>query len=480
MRTKKLTFFSLVGVLLLGLAYAGIKVGFSKRDYVGTPLDVSFELVGVQETQVKQVPVELNCDGVLTPTFAYPGYVFIRDALNNGSEYDQISHIECYLPKAAGAETPSETLERFTSTVFLPDVLYGFLELDFEKNLRQVVEVGDARYSQLAWPALYLGQTAFAAYKSTNQKRFLDQYIRYFDRVMMIRDTDLGFHDEYHDQVMASWGATNLDKNPDGDPKWIAHVTHFSIIMLPATEFAREIKNNPELDAYLLWADKVIEFFDFAYSQFDTDLRLAEGTNHQWYWRPLRDRFEATNHVHLQGQALLNVYALTENPIYKSRIEEIIQVFEKGVTFHEDGLISWKYSPYFQVESVLKLEDMSEPSWKGSATVPFLFQAEKDGFLNNNKLLEALTRSIRDYITGDGTYKIYTYPPAEDVDDVMKKSNRAATVSGYHYGAWVDPAIEDNIVDIVASNPEMFSSAWFERPPLARSYGLLLDQNPDE
>ena len=286
-----------------------------------------------------------------------------------------------------------------------------------------MTDQGNPHKGATPWAASYLGQSALAGFISTNETRFLDLYISFFDRLMMLRDSELGFQDDYHGQVMASWGSTNLDKKADRKPKWIAHVTHLSVIMLPATGFAREIKSNPELAAYLPWADKVLDFFDLAYRQFDIDLRPVEGTNEQWYWRPLLDKFEATNHLHAQGQALLNAYAATGNPLYKSRIEQIIRVFEKGATYHADGSLSWKYSPYFQVDSALDdVNDWlySEFARKGAVTVPFLFQAEQDGLLNDPKLMGALTLSVRDYITGDGTYKVHTHPFNSEGDTVMK------------------------------------------------------------
>ncbi|MGI9357191.1 MAG: hypothetical protein ACR2PF_18795 [Rhizobiaceae bacterium] len=85
----------------------------------------------------------------------------------------------------------------------------------------------------------------------------------------------------------------------------------------------------------------MVEFFDRAYPQFDVDLRPVEGTDEEWYWRPVVEMFEALNHIHVLGQALLNMYAVSRNRHYEERIGTILRVFEKSMVINDDGMASW-------------------------------------------------------------------------------------------------------------------------------------------
>ncbi|MGR3659737.1 MAG: hypothetical protein ACU0CA_00940 [Paracoccaceae bacterium] len=475
MNGKFLKAAGLGGILIVIFLFLAPPQWLGESDVVGAPVERPFDIADVHS---QEIPDGLECDAVLSPSYAYDVYRSIQVALGAGKNTDEILYIDCFMPQGEGNETASEALVRFTSTVFLADVLYGYLEISFEDYLRNVMDEGDARFGNFAWRASYLGQAAFEGFMSTNETRFLGLYIKYFDRLMMLRDSELGYRDDYHKKIMASWGTTKLNNKRFGKPLWVSHVTHFSITMISATSFAREIQFRPELASYRPWADKVLEFFDLAYRQFDSDLRAVEGIDEQWFWRPLQDKYEATNHIHLQGQALLNVYAVTGNPLYKDRIEQFIRIFLKAVKYYDDGSVSWHYSPYFQVESAAEDDNnlqVAEYSRKGALTVPFLFKAEQDGFAVETKLMDALTLTIRDYITGGGVYKVHTHSFEGEERIEFEEEMKFHSISGYQYAASRDPKIEENILGIVSSQPENYRGGWFMHSALARSYGLLLN-----
>ena len=466
-------------VLAVILVAVGFLIADDPQEFTRKPIDPPFEIV---EFPDMEVPGDLDCAAATGQSYAYLAYSAVRAALEAGTAPAEISYLDCFLPVNALQGDAGAVLQRFTARVFDADVLYGFLEREFEEILRVVVKAGNARHSKLAWGTANLGETALIAFEATGQRRFLDLFRNYFDRVMLLTDRALGYYDVYHERVMDAWGSSNLGR-ASGDPsKWVAHVTHFSVIMNPATGFARAVKANPSLSEYSDWAQEIVTFFDGAYRQFDVDLRPAEGSDERWYWRPLVDKFEATNHLHYLGRALLNMYAMTGDPFFAERIDWIIRVFENGVTLHEDGMASWTYGPYFQVESAFNdrtSRQFSEYAWKGEKTVPFLYEAVRDGFDIEPAVLNAVTKTIRDHIVDGGSYKRNVHPKGSGpirVKDLERKPGLAYSISGYLVAATEDPRIETQIVEMVAGQPDFFKGGWFAHRRMARAYAALLNE----
>lgn len=403
----------------------------------------------------------------------YQDYLATYQALHAGQKDQRMSRFVAELDKPTGTETD---LERFVRHAFHPDVMRGYLALEFEENLKAAIKNGIVAH----WEAGQLGEAALIAFTRTADQRFLQLYTRYFDRLLTLRDNQLGYHDDYHNKQMNAWGAYNLGRNAGRPGLWVAHVTQFSAIVLPATGFAREISSNPALAGYKSWASSVVAYFEQAYAEYDSDYRDVPDVGEKWYWRPLLEKYEATNHMHLQGQALLNIYAVTKNPAYAERIRSFLRIFRHGVVIHDDGLASWNYSPYFQVANEKNghiSRQYSEYSWKGEITVPFLYEAKKDGFDIGADVLDAVTSSIRDHILKDAEYKLHVHPhKSRPLSPRDRKKTEAieAGVGGYHAAVSEDPKIEQQVVDIVATAPEHFPKSWFTHSRLAQSYARLL------
>lgn len=407
---------------------------------------------------------------------AYISYCATYKRLLTGEPVSDIVDYPQFVTDAAVTAHDGNMLDRFIRSAFHSDVLYGYLTLEFEKSLKQSIEIGMAQH----WHIGPLGEAALIAFRRTREVRFLELYRRFFDRFMMLRDTQLGYYDHYHEKVMDSWGAYNLGKNAGRPGLWVAHITHFSVCMLPAIGFARDISGNPALSTYREWASNVIDFFQKTYAEFDADYRDVDGVPEKWYWRPLLNKYEATNHMHLLGQALLNLYTVTKNEIYAERIRSFIRIFEQGATIHDNGMASWKYSPYFQVANEKNghiSRQYCEYTWKGEITVPFLYEAKAEGFEIKKEVLDGVTSSIRDHILKDANYKLHVHPQSSrpiSARDRKKANSIESGISGYHAAATEDEKIEQQVIDIVAHAPALFPIGWLSQPRLARSYARLL------
>lgn len=451
-------------------------------DYSGAePLDVDFTVRSFDELTVAD---DLTCAEATSPENAYAAYLAVGESLTADADPEGIPYLDCFLPGVEAGEPAQAVRARFVGEVFDADVLYGYLERAFEQSLLRAIGEGNLRHGGLAWGSGNLGNIALLAYQRTRQERFIDLYLAYFERVMAMRDSVLDFHDDYHDRVMDAWGSANLGRNA-GDPEiWVAHVTHFSIVMLPATGFARLIRDDPALSRYEDFADEVVAFFGPAYRQFDVDLKPAAGTDEVWFWRPLVDKFEATNHLHLQGQTLLNMYALTGDPFYAERIRWIIRVFEVGVMLDDDGLAAWNYHPYLQVpesKDDSNARGYSEFVWKAALTVPFLYQAEHQGFAIDPEIMAATTKTIREHVVADNDYAQNFHPKgSRPIADRIKKTDSTSppgSIAGFLPAAIDDPGIATQIRTIVATRPDLYPTGWFLSDELVAGYAYFLESD---
>ena len=428
------------------------------------------------------VPPGLSCYAAKDELRAYFTYQMVFEALKKNTRPAEIAYLDCFVPGGSMQPDVLAVREKFLSGSFDADVMYSYLNYAASVVITQTIQQGDLRHGKLAWASGHLGSVALTAYERTGQIRFVTFYLGYFEKLMALRDSVLLLNDEFHGRVMDAWGSANLGRN-SGDPSiWVAHVTHFSVIMVPATGFALRIQTDPALAAYRPQAKQIIAFFDTSYPQFDVDLRQPEGTSEKWYWRPLIDQYEATNHLHVQGEALLNMYLATGNPVYADRIRAILRIFAKGVKIDEKGFASWNYNPYFQTDEAMgnhNGREQSEFVWKGGLTIPFLYKAKKAGFEVDAALMTALTHTVRDWVVADNTYKRNVNPknsgPINARRSRLDSAGPAASITGFLQAADADPAIAERIRQMVATRLDLFPDGWFASDKMARGYAYFLN-----
>ncbi|MCP4308968.1 MAG: hypothetical protein GY788_29670, partial [bacterium] len=203
-----------------------------------------------------------------------------------------------------------------------------------------------------AWRGGYLSEAALVAYERTGQRRFLDLFVDYFQKVLKKRDDVLGRHDEYHQRVVKSWGeyrpvTTWFGPVPMREQQWMAHITHAARIALAPAKFARIVAADPDLADYVPTADAFVTAVQEALDEFGEDCITFEGLEGCWYARPMTDGPEATNHIHTLASVLIHFAALDgADPERTGQINRIVDIFETGVVTAEDDTVHWKYFPY--------------------------------------------------------------------------------------------------------------------------------------
>ncbi|MCB1358110.1 MAG: hypothetical protein KDK53_17020 [Maritimibacter sp.] len=408
-------------------------------------------------------------------TNAYQSYEKVRQSIAKGANPRRIPELDRFIPDYNG-KTNEELMQILLGTVFDPDVLYDFLDGKFKSLVETTANQGTKRTGQLSWGAGFNGRAAQMAYERTGQTRFIELYIKFFNEMLAFRDDALGLYDHYHDRIMTSWGVDGESVTTNaGYGIWCSHVTHYSVLMEPATGIARLIHERPELSAYKDFADRIVADFNQGYREFDMDIRHIPGTEEIWYWRPTKFQYEATNHLHLQGEALLNMYAITKDQVYADRIASLLRTFEKSARIDNKGFAAWDYHPYFaQSGSANNRRQKSEFIWKASFTVPFVYAANQQGFPVDRTLIDAMTKTIRDHVLANNDYAGNLHPRGSKPflqrlrNPVSAEGSKALSIVGFLAASVEDPSITDQLRTIVATRRDIFPSGWLrpaERKP---------------
>lgn len=377
---------------------------------------------------------------------------------------------------AAGARA------RLVGATFRPDVMRGFLEVEWPAVAAAMRKAPKARGRVLAWRGGYGAEAALDAFAATGDAGFLAPAAAFAEAALTGRDCDLGIRDDFHGIEMPAWSSTNLRRG-----RVVAHVTHFGRIMGPVLRLARLAADRPGLALPDGLPGRAAAAFEAGLAAFEVDRRPIPGGGGHWYWRPLQNKWEATNHMHILGLPLLDAWRLTGEDRYRARAQEIMEIFSRGLDFHDDGTVAWRYAPCFWrpglAHRIRALYDRhrpedhrSEPFWKGSLTVPFIAAAEREGLEMPAGLVDAVIRNFLDHaVTGAGVLRDVHWkgsprfaPDRDRLDGA--RANKANSLSGWLAFADRAPEIETRLAGLVRDRPDLFPKGWFGAPNIARGY----------
>ncbi|MCB1496667.1 MAG: hypothetical protein KDJ86_12835 [Bauldia sp.] len=424
-----------------------------------------------------------DCDDALAPGHAYETYRTVWRKLKKGAEPRSVEHLGCFLPDGTAGLDADGAYRLLITTAFDANVLYDYLEAQAEQVLRTTRNLGQRRGGQLAWNGGYVCEAALTAYQQTGDRRFLDLFVTYFNGVLDLRDSELGYGDEYHRRIMAAWGEYRelpwFWADPLRQGAWLAHITHTARITYPASKFAVIVKNDPALAAYKPDADRFIAATRTAIAEFDDDRFPIEGTDMDWYARPVTGGPEATNHIHTLGSVLVNLFLLDGDEDAAKRVRDILKIFEAGVTTEADDTVHWKYFPYFADQSIGNNGlEYSERIWKASQTVPLIYRAYAAGFDVPESLVRAITDTFLRYIVRDneviGNVSPTESEPIDEEDDNL--SRLSGIVTWLEFSDY-EPEIAVRIRELVGARPDLFPRGWFESPNSARGYAFFLGRD---
>ncbi|KAL4534522.1 hypothetical protein Ndes2526A_g05414 [Nannochloris sp. 'desiccata'] len=387
-----------------------------------------------------------------------------------------IPYLHCFLPSNAtfSMKSPAQMYRYLVVNSFHPSILYYAA-----RNALKYALVEDNRTGHmiLAWAGSFAAEASLVGFAKTKELRFLDLYISYFDKVLSRRDDQLARYDFYHKRVMKAWGTTELDNTT-----WVAFATPNARIVYTATLFSMIVRRNRSLpesyrakaNTYIAIAEETLAEFDQDWKKFTDDgsstSRASDGTT-KWMLMPMGGTFyplrrEPINHVHLIGDAWLNLWQLADNQdskaIYKQKIMSVLQVFINSVQKGPGGTVHWNYYPHFAKREKKELSlglRYSENIWKASLTCPFVVRAHRQGFKMPLWLLKAISTTFSNIVFKENQLLRSLSPKESDYFnitdfDLFKAPHIAPLVE------W-SPTIAKEITTLMGNRPDVFPGAWF-------------------
>jgi hypothetical protein len=145
------------------------------------------------------------------------------------------------------------------------DLFYDYISMELRNTTELAKNRVDNRANTLAWGWAYGAEATLIAYNNTKQTRFLDLFVGSFEKVLAIRDSELGIRDDFKRRIINSWGSGIVEEG-----KWIAHVTTAGRVTYPATQFIR-IVSDEGLQDYQDTANKYLDIVVQIMNEFEED-----------------------------------------------------------------------------------------------------------------------------------------------------------------------------------------------------------------
>ena len=431
-----------------------------------------------------------NCDEILDSSRVYGNYEKVINSLSASKDLAAIPSALCFVDDLSSVGNSSRLAYRDIVLNYRnPDILYGALKLRLAEILDGDRKLGSKREARLAWPGVWLSEAALVGYRRTGQTRFLDLFVNYYDQVIERRDDKLLRFDDVHKKVMKAWGSTNLTSTrkqfsgSDQGPLWIAHITHNSRIVFPGTEFAVIVKDDPGLRRYSLKADRYTQVAEEVLAEFDSDrvvVPVFPGLT--WYNRPLVDKYEPTNHVHMIARVWANLFVLTGEERFRDAVDGVIDVFGVGLSSEPGSLVCWRYAPVFvdqkQRKKYSNEASDSEPIWKATHTTQFLLQASQQGYHKAVEIAPKVARMLSTLtFQGDRVWASVSRGGGAYYDP-KKNGLNPNFVALVTYGS-VEPGVKRKVPELVSSRLDIFPRAWlFEAGLFAYANLLEIEKSP--
>ncbi|HEX5056267.1 MAG TPA: hypothetical protein VFX02_07185, partial [Gammaproteobacteria bacterium] len=329
------------------------------------------------------------------------------------------------------------------------------------------------RGNYLAWQWGYVAEGAAIAFVRTGDRWYADALLESFDKVLALRDTELGIVDDFHGRKMNAWSSGRFRHY-----KRVAHATLAGRMVRPITQLLLDLQSDPSLKA--AYRDKIERYTGIIKNillEFESDYKPIPGSDLGYYRIPGTDDLEPMNHVHEVALSFLNVYRITGEEFYLKRAEDIAEVFFESVNTKESGALCWPYQPKWQYKGVAPRH--MEPVWKTPVTVYFIDEIAQVSARYKSRNLAGLSLTLKDEILLPG-YEVRKWMCSDrgSIRGGDKYASRMAGIAGWMVIQDIEPRVVDWMADFIAARPDMFSKGWFGRTGTYRMYAHLIKPAP--
>lgn len=250
----------------------------------------------------------------------------------------------------------------------------------------------------LAWRMSHVLMSYVLMYRAHRDLEYLDKFIDHADAVLASRDSETGDVD-YRGLSLPAWQARiySVDLAP------LIGAVDTGMICRSYIWFARMVYATPELrddayyrekaDEYTLAVEQAVAVHDFQWRTIGSDKGtyfFPKGQPFPWDGMDL-----AHNQNHTMAMCLLHLWAVTQEPVYKDRVERLLRLFRSDLRLGSSGQYLWNYhwTQSWGYRGWTEADGVSEnaPSFAGNRrpedshhahhTIEFIGHAVRDGLV---------------------------------------------------------------------------------------------------
>lgn len=349
-----------------------------------------------------------------------------------------------------------------------PDILYDACAFEIERTFRNA-ERDEMNYGALfSWGSSWPAYAALVGYEATGQARFVELVADAFERMLPLRDSELGRRDKVRNRVMPSWGSQRYDKQG----RYTNEVTTAGRVVYPVAKLVLFVRNDETLVARLgQRVEAYVPTLSEILSAFDDDFRYADSPigEEGWYISPATGQVEALNHMAWVGNAHLLLHELTGNTEHRRKAEAIARYFRNCMRLDRDGCLVWEYMP----QPDRRFGGVKEATWKACVTFHLPWEFASRGVVFTEDDMRAITRTIlthvylgEDWAKPGGRWNAYIDGTPRDLDGEDDSGFSHLSATSFILLDRYDPKIRTVIEELVASRPGL--GGW-----LNRTYALI-------
>jgi hypothetical protein len=292
-----------------------------------------------------------------------------------------------------------------------------------------------------AWYWGYYGRALLDLYRSSGNETYGYYFRSICDRLFEERDEYLGLEDEERFRPVASWGTRFKNGKRSNE------ITTAGLITLPIAEYCSLFGGQS------LSYEVIRTLREFIGEVKSCDLGC--------YFYHISDGIiEPLNHSNLYAASLAYASRLPSAPLEFNKISlEVYRYFRKFVMRSSSGLIKWPYAPAPQDYG---REFVSEPIWKGGATIELPVALANAGLIKRD---DPFLGSIINLLKKNKHFSNGKLPQLLDNDSekVISGAKFIGTSLAGFLSSWVqlnDPELNSMIIRAVQENPEYFPNGW--------------------
>jgi hypothetical protein len=381
----------------------------------------------------------------------------------------EFARIRAAVESAAKEPSPEryrEVYALFSRATPNPEVLLQYLEEALGKELERGETSPDDATQFYAWPAVN-GLTALIdGFEATQDVRFLELFIRTYDRILAHRDSEHRRRDEVRKRVMKTWGFRHRNR-------WTCVMTHAGRIGYPVTRFCLAVRDDKQLRRQL--KDKSQEYLNsikLAIGEFDEDFRTIDGTNEGYYLRLAIGDVEPLNHMHAVGNTLVMLHVLTGKEEYKTKAEQLANYFRGSIQRETNGSYTWGLQPTPEQRK----EHDPEFVWKGEVTIGFPLTALQHNLSFTREELYPLVTTFTKNVWRGGEGAVINNRIGQEVAGELKSFEflgwemRTASFLGWIKLDVLDPQVREIIEHAMIARTDMYPDGWLQNLKTAEIY----------